>query len=438
MSPPLWHTFDMRINHFYQSFDVERRDQSASLPLDDYRTPFQQDRDRIIHTAAFRRLQNKTQVFFSGEYDFYRTRLTHSIEVAQIGRGICQRLQVVSDFLGEDYYIDSDLVEACCLAHDLGHPPFGHTGERVLHRLMKPWGGFEGNAQTLRLLGETAFGMTRGINPARGTVDGVLKYKSLYSERPDPLNHFIYDDQAAWLRFAHGIDETFPDSEPPGSSRNKHRSIECQIMDWADDTAYSLNDIADGIYAGFLTIEKIENWAEEQELSDHEAKLVEGLLEIIRRKRIESTIGYKIGQFIRHTNLEEREHFLAGFSNRYMYQIVVPSEIVEECELYKRIAFQIVFRSQKMRQLDRKADLILEKLFNELKGQYIDAGTVSGSEHYQLLSDDEESLILAEEVSEADRARFVCDALARMTDGEVRRTYQRLFEVDYGSIGDLT
>ena len=112
-------------NQFYTKFDCERVEGNLPGNSDDYRTPFQIDRDRIIHTSAFRRLQNKTQVFFSGEYDFYRTRLTHSIEVAQIGRSICNRLNRTSDLLGSDYFIDSDLVEAACLAHDIGHPPFG-------------------------------------------------------------------------------------------------------------------------------------------------------------------------------------------------------------------------------------------------------------------------------------------------------------------------
>ena len=143
-------------NKFYSDFDFAVPE-SGSLRSGDYRTPFERDRDRIIHTSSFRRLQSKTQVFLSGEYDFYRTRLTHSIEVAQIGRSICARLQRTSDLLGDDYFVDPDLVEAVCLAHDIGHPPFGHTGERTLHRLMQPYGGFEGNAQTLRILKSTIF-----------------------------------------------------------------------------------------------------------------------------------------------------------------------------------------------------------------------------------------------------------------------------------------
>jgi dGTPase len=425
-------------NLFYQSFDTERRDQPPAANPEDHRSPFQQDRDRIIHTGAFRRLQNKTQVFFSGEYDFYRTRLTHSIEVAQIGRSICQRLQSVSPLLNpRDYFIDPDLVEACCLSHDLGHPPFGHTGERVIHRMMKPFGGFEGNAQTLRLLGNTAFGEVKGINPTRAMVDGVLKYKTLYSELNNPENHFIYDDQKMWLDFVQAH-RPFPGDATPGPKRDALKSIECQIMDWADDTAYCLNDIADGIQAGFLTIEKIEKWATQQTLTDHEGKLVVDLLEnVIRRNRIESTIGYKIGQFIRHTELQEQDHFLADLSNRYKYKLVIPPEIKAESKLYKRMAFEIVFRSQQMRQLDRKADIILSRLFAELALHYMREEPGRGPDHYQLLSNEEEERIFDEGLTRQQRARLVCDSVSRMTDGVVRRNYKRLFEVDYGSIGDL-
>ena len=121
-------------NSFYQPFDFARVNGLLPESKGEYRTGFQVDRDRIIHTSAFRRLQSKTQVFFSGEYDFYRTRLTHSIEVAQIGRSICNRLNQTSPLLGEGFQVDADLVEASCLAHDIGHPPFGHTGERTSMR----------------------------------------------------------------------------------------------------------------------------------------------------------------------------------------------------------------------------------------------------------------------------------------------------------------
>jgi len=125
------------INRFYTSFDYET---FGSRARDKYRNEFQVDRDRVIHSYAFRRLQAKTQVFRPGEYDFYRTRLTHSIEVAQVGRSICNFLLKTSRHLSDTFHIDPDLVEAVCLAHDIGHPPFGHVGERTLNQLMKNFG----------------------------------------------------------------------------------------------------------------------------------------------------------------------------------------------------------------------------------------------------------------------------------------------------------
>ena len=143
-------------NEFYGHFDTERL--SGKSDEGDFRTPFQIDRDRVLHTPTFRRLQNKTQVFWSGEYDFYRTRLTHSLEVAQIGKSICAwLLRMEGSQLSDTFHIDTDLIDAICLSHDLGHPPFGHAGERTLNHLMSTHGGFEGNAQTLRLLTERIF-----------------------------------------------------------------------------------------------------------------------------------------------------------------------------------------------------------------------------------------------------------------------------------------
>ncbi|HTX65778.1 MAG TPA: dNTP triphosphohydrolase, partial [Opitutaceae bacterium] len=164
-------------NSFYTAFDAETW---GGKRKPDYRSAFQVDRDRVIHAHAFRKLQSKTQVFLSREHDFYRTRLTHSMEVAQVGRSICQFLLSRGRPLRDDFQIDSDLVEAACLAHDLGHPPIGHAGERTLQELMRPHGGFEGNAQTLRLLTETIYqneSGVRGLQPSRALLDGVLKYK---------------------------------------------------------------------------------------------------------------------------------------------------------------------------------------------------------------------------------------------------------------------
>lgn len=421
-------------NNFYESFDTDRIKTDKLGGSGDYRTPFQIDRDRIIHTSSFRRLQNKTQVFFSGEYDFYRTRLTHSIEVAQIGRSICNRLNCTSDLLRDDYSIDADLVEAACLSHDIGHPPFGHTGERTLHRLMRNYGGFEGNAQTLRILTKILFGPGRGMNPSRALMDGVLKYKTLFGEIADQKNHFIYAEQKPILDFVVG-GEAFPESLPAGKCRNGFKSIECQIMDWADDTAYSLNDIADGIHAGFITVEKVDQWAEAQgNLSADDEVLIEELIKAMRKDRVESAIGKKIGAFINGAHLETSEGFLSGASARHRYRLTIDSDTDAACSLYKRISLGLVFKSRQLQQLDRKSDFILSRLFEVFAEQYI--APPPGVMKFKLLTDEEESLIEVEE-TEAGRARIICDVLARMTDGIATRTYKRLFDADFGSIVDL-
>ncbi len=421
-------------NQFYQPFDGERLSEDSRSFPGEYRSPFQIDRDRIIHTSAFRRLQNKTQVFFSGEYDFYRTRLTHSIEVAQIGRSICNRLNQVSSLMKSDFYVDADLVEASCLAHDIGHPPFGHTGERTLHRLMKPYGGFEGNAQTLRILTSILFGPNRGMNPSRGFVDGVLKYKTLFGEVPDQRHHYLYAPQAPVLEFMTGGRE-FPDALPPGKTRNGFRSIECQMMDWADDTAYSLNDIADGIHAGFITADAAQRWGESQSLSPEAGAVLDELLEAIRRGRVESTIGKKIGEFIAAAELEETSGFLSDVTARHRYRLVIDPEVQKACKVYKGLSLALVFKSQQLQQLDRKSDFILTRLFDVFDELYIQKSE-PGADHFRLLSDEEETLIFSQETVE-DRARVVCDVLAKMTDGIASRTYRRLFDADFGSIVDL-
>ncbi len=419
-------------NPFYGAFDYEPLE-TRPRRNEEYRTEFQIDRDRIIHTSAFRSLQSKTQVFLSGEYDFYRTRLTHSIEVAQIGRSICASLNHESEALSGEYQIDPALVEAICLSHDIGHPPFGHCGERTLNRLMKSYGGFEGNAQTLRLLTQTIFA-EGGMKPSRGFLDGVLKYKTLHGELKNPENHFVYDEQAEYLDFAMG-GRDFPPELTPGRSRDGFRSIECQIMDWADDTAYSLHDVADGIAARFISIERLERWASAQK--DHEviAPTVESILRNIRDDRIESRTGKRIGMHIGSCSLEEDVNFMSPTTNRYRYRLAIDPEVLAACKVYKRISFDLVFRSQQLQQLDRKAEHILTRLF-EAFGEFYIAPDQPRADHMHLLAPNEEGAIWQAE-TQRERARLVCDVIAKMTDGFATRTYKRLFDADFGSIVDL-
>jgi len=419
-------------NRFYTAFDLQTYDGERKT---DYRSAFQIDRDRIIHAQAFRKLQSKTQVFLSGEYDFYRTRLTHSIEVAQIGRSICHYLQTQGGLLNSDFFIDGDLVEGVCLAHDLGHPPFGHSGERTLQELMSKWGGFEGNAQTLHLLTKTMIQnetSVRGIQPTRALLDGVLKYKKLFSEfSTPPANHFLYDPQMTEREFVLGRD--IPRELFEGEKLNAFKSIECQVMDWADDAAYSLNDIVDGVKAGFLTREKIETWAAGEAIDPPKQQLLDGLFDAIHGDRLESVFSQKIGGFITACRLRKRENFMAEKTNRYRFELVIGGTEEGEAQFFKKLANDIIFESPQLQQIEHKARRVLFDLWRSTWDNYVE----KGPRVINILPARVGKLIDAEPTP-AGKARQICDYLAGLTDGMIVRTYRRLFDPEFGSIRDLS
>jgi dGTPase len=420
-------------NRFYNAFD---REPLGSGRAADYRTPFQVDRDRIIHAHAFRKLQSKTQVFLSGEYDFYRTRLTHSMEVAQIGRSICAFLLSRGAPLRADFHIDGDLVEAVCLAHDLGHPPFGHSGERTLQELMAPWGGFEGNAQTLHLLTETLYhdeAGVRGMAPTRALLDGVLKYKKLFSEFPaSPTNHFLYDAQERYRDFVFG-GAAIPAGWREGETLNRFKSIECQIMDWADDAAYSLNDIVDGVRAGFLNIERLEAWAAAQGLDAERLRWLDHLFAAIRGDRLESVFAQKIGTFITACRLRPRKNFMAARTNRYRFELAIAPAAEREAAFYKSIANDIIFESPQLQQIEHKARRVVFDLWESCWRNYVEK-----SRRAIRILPPQIGRLIDEARTPAEKARQICDWLAGLTDGMIVRTHRRLFDPEFGSLRDLS
>lgn len=429
-------------NTFYNAFDLQRFPESP-ITEPDYRNAFQIERDRIVFSYPFRRLQSKTQVFQSGEYDFYRTRLTHSIEVSKISRSICEYLRGSSTHLSNTFYIDPDLTEAIGLAHDLGHPPFGHIGERKLNELMKPHGGFEGNAQTLRILTELIYerpGKTKGVAPTRAFLDGVMKYKALFSECTQrsaegapvyPENHFIYDEQVAWRDQLLG-DHTIPETLSTHEALNAFKSIECQIMDWADDSAYSINDIVDGIHARYISIGRLSEWAANQELTATESELLEKLCKVIREDRYESYFGARIGLFVHGCTLVKRNGFLSDATNRHVFDLQVDTAIEAESKLYKRIALDLIFCSPQLQQVEFKRGYILQKLFQALYEHCIG----ECEKRLRILPVYEQQLI-EQEHSDRGRLRRLCDFISGLTDSLAVRTYKRLYDPDFSLITEL-
>lgn len=277
------------------------------------------------------------------------------------------------------------------------------------------------------------------MNPTRAFLDGVLKYKTLWSELISqdaaPENHFIYDEQKSFVTWALGGSDTLKNLSP-GKERDSLKSIECQIMDWADDTAYSLNDLSDSVRAGFLSSGKVREWAEKNDLPFGESTPLGDLIDAINGNRTEPFAGKRIGKYIQSVSLTKSDEVvMSSLTNRYLFKMVIDEEVRAESEIYKRLAYEMVFLSPELRQLEHKGNHILENLWRVLEKHYI-YPKKDLYQKYQLLPER-----LAFEIESRkepnERARLVCDFLAEMTDGHASRLYKRLFVPDFGSIGDI-
>jgi dGTPase len=235
------------------------------------RSDFERDRARVLHCAGLRRLSAKTQVVAAGSADFPRTRLTHSLECAQIGRE-----------LGQEIGCDPDLVDAACLAHDIGHSPFGHNGEAALNELAAPFGGFEGNAQSLRLLTRLEPKVQgAGLNLTRATLDATLKYPWFSAGpggttppdppapggKPSPQTPLAPAAPPASRKFGAYAEDTEVFDWIRAAAPDRRRCLEAQVMDWADDVAYSVHDMEDGFHAGLITFKNLKSPTERAAVS---------------------------------------------------------------------------------------------------------------------------------------------------------------------------
>ena len=344
------------------------------------RTQFQRDRDRIIHSAAFRRLEYKTQVFVNHEGDLFRTRLTHSLEVAQIGRAVACNLR-----------LNEDLVEAISLAHDLGHTPFGHAGQDALHECMKPYGGFEHNLQSLRVVDtlEERYAAFDGLNLTFETREGILKHCSAKNAR---------DLGEVGKRFL-----------------TRHQpSLEAQIANLADEIAYSNHDIDDGLRSGLLQLAQL---AHVPLFARHLARVRAEYSVLAERRMIHETVRRMINTLVVDLTEESRRRIaaaapadidavraappLAAFSNGMRH----------EADELKSFLHDQLYRHYRVMRMSTKAQRIVTDLFNAFIGEP------------RLLPPDHQKR------AELDAARAIADYVAGMTDRYAIKEHRRLFAV---------
>ena len=304
---------------------------------------------------------------------------------------------------------------------------------------MTAHGGFEGNGQTLRILTELIYerpGRTKGIAPTRAFLDGVMKYKATQSDWIEqvgkaPKHHFIYDEQAQWREQVFG-GASLPEALQTTKALNNFKSIECQIMDWADDTAYSLHDIVDGIHARYISVGSLTEWAAAKTLDPDQTQLVDTLCEKIKSNSYEPYFGSRVGTFVRACTLRPRSGFMSDRTQRHAFDLEIDPTVTAESALYKEIALDLIFKSTQLQQIEFKGGYILERLFNALCKHCVEPE----SKGLNLLPASVQEL-LAHEADTAGRHRRLCDYTAGLTDGLAVRTYKRLFNADFGSIAEL-
>ncbi|MFF8590419.1 deoxyguanosinetriphosphate triphosphohydrolase [Streptomyces sp. NPDC015220] len=401
------------------------------------RTAFQRDRARVLHSAALRRLAGKTQVVTPGTrspaWDASpRTRLTHSLECAQVGRE-----------LGAALGCDPDLVEAACLSHDLGHPPFGHNGEQALNEFAEDCGGFEGNAQSLRLLtriepkrfvpdpvsGDPGTLVSVGLNLTRAALDAATKYpwpRGAHPTDPASPKFGVYEDDRPvfdWLR-----------KDAPGT----RTCFEAQVMDWADDVAYSVHDLEDGLHAGHIDPARLRSASERQAVfavaagryvpagTDPEelAEALDRLLEqewwphgydgsAIAQARLKDATSQLIGRFCLAAEGATRQTYGDGRLTRYGAELVVPASTRMECAVLKAVADRYVMQRAEQERLRADQRIVVAELAEALTARAPEGLEPQFRALYEQAADDRA------------RKRVIVDQIASLTDASARSLHAR-------------
>ncbi|QIZ76150.1 anti-phage deoxyguanosine triphosphatase [Ferrimonas lipolytica] len=424
---------------------LQRRLSGNSTTQQDQRSRFQRDKARVLHSAAFRRLQSKTQVLGIGLNDFYRTRLTHSIESAQIGSGINAQLRHHYPKLA--FLFDDQLIEALCLAHDIGHPPFGHGGEVALNYMMRQHGGFEGNGQTFRILATLEpYTEHHGMNLTRRTLLGVLKYPVRYSDvvqrqLPNDISvggflnadswhppKCIFDqdnDILSWVlaplsssdRSLFATLKQQPRAEEHG--RCGFKSLDCSIMELADDIAYSVHDLEDSIVLGIITQAQWQQQVVEplsQADSPYSAEQFNDLTKQLfspdnfRRKK---AIGALVNGFVTAISVQQNQQFAEPLLS---YNAVLPRQHHALLSLLKQFVFRNVIRLPEVQRLEFKGQHIVMALFSAF-----------ASEPERLLPSGTQQKWRQAQQNDGSGYRVLSDYLSGMTDEFAARLHDDLF-----------
>lgn len=422
-----------------------------------WRSGYVRDRARVIHSAAFRRLQAKTQVLGIGEGDFHRTRLTHSMEAAQISRGIVRSLQQSNDREApwQQWLPDPNLIETIALAHDIGHPPFGHGGEVALNYALRDAGGFEGNGQTLRLLScLEAYQEGSGLDLTRRSLLGVLKYPAQYeavcrTDLPKGLTQLTQLRRDDWkppkcymhteARLVAWILEPFTESDrrrfieldvDPSEEKHgktKHRSFDTTIMELSDDIAYGVHDLEDAISLKMISKEDWiaaassldRDWASSLQLTD-DRSLAEKLFSgsSAERKR---TIGALVNAFIVSiacTTVDEFDHPLLR------YRAVLQEPAAKFLKVLKDLVYQHVINTPQVQTLEYRGQQLIVRMFEAFASDPTRLLKENFAVHYRSAQSSDE------------RMRVICDYIAGMTDEYATRMYERLFVPRHGVFSD--